>query len=267
MQTVNYSHANALEQNALAHEDTVISCRYELKYRIPEVKARAVAKYIMAYINPDRYSIKCKDYAYPVSSLYFDRENLQLCNETIQGKKNRFKLRIRCYDDDVDTLCFFEIKRRINDVIHKDRARLSKKLLQIAVHENYMHASLCKREQDTLKQFQFYLQILRARPIVLVRYMRQAFEENAVNRVRLTFDRQLSFKAVDQTEITLNGAGWQAVPIDFVILEIKFTSKYPLWLSRMVKIFDLNQSAMSKYVSSVKQFCSLGFCAPKCLVR
>ncbi|MBN1804211.1 MAG: polyphosphate polymerase domain-containing protein [Sedimentisphaerales bacterium] len=263
---MNNRHANAIEQNDFAQEDTVISCRYELKYRIPETKARAVTKYIMAYINPDRYSIKCADYAYPVSSLYFDSENLHLCNETIQGRKNRFKLRIRCYDDDIESPCFFEIKRRINNIIHKDRARLSKQLVQKTVHENYVQNSLCKREQDTLRQFQFYLQILRGRPIVLIRYMRQAFEENAVNRVRITFDRELSFKAVSRPEVTLNGTGWQPVPIDFVILEIKFTSKYPLWLSTMVKIFDLEQSAMSKYVSSVQQSCMLGFCAPECLI-
>jgi SPX domain protein involved in polyphosphate accumulation len=264
---MNGRHANAIEQNGFAQEDTVLSCRRELKYRITEVKARTGARYIMAYIKPDRYSIKCKDYAYPISSLYFDSDNLHLCNETIQGKKNRFKLRIRCYDEDIESPCFFEIKRRINNIILKDRAKLSKKLLQKAVHENYVQTSLCKREQDTLRQFQFYLQILRARPIIIVRYMRQAFEENAVNRVRITFDRRLSFNAANHTEITLNGTGWQDVPINFVILEIKFTNKYPLWLSKMVKIFDLNQSAMSKYVSSVEQFYRLGFYAPEFLIR
>lgn len=264
---MNDSHANALEQNDFAQEDTVISCRHELKYRISEAKAQAIAKYIIDYINPDRYSIRCDDYAYPVSSLYFDSDGLHLCNETIQDRKNRFKLRIRCYDDDTESPCFFEIKRRIDDIIHKDRARLSKKCLRDAVYKNLIPDSLYKKEQGILRQFQFYLRTVQAHPIVMVRYMRQAFEGEAVNRVRITFDRRLSFKTVDHAEVTLNGTGWHIVPMDFVILEIKFTNKYPLWLSRMVKIFDLNRSAMSKYVSCVKQFCRLGFCTPECLIR
>jgi SPX domain protein involved in polyphosphate accumulation len=257
---------DAVKQNKLAHDDTIISCRHELKYRISEVKARTVAKYIMSYIEPDQYSIRCDDYAYPVSSLYLDSEKLHLCKETIQGKKNRFKLRVRCYDDELDGPCFFEIKRRINNIIHKDRARIPKVLLSKAIQNNFTLNTLCQKEQDTLRQFQFYLQVIRGRPIALVRYMRQAFEDTAVNRVRITFDRQLSFKVVDKPIVTLNGKGWHRVSMDFVILEIKFTNKYPLWLSTMVKMFDLKQSAMSKYVSSVKQSCKLGFCAPECMV-
>ncbi len=241
------------------YEDKVISCRHEMKYRIRETKARAIFQYLKAYIEPDKYSLNCPDHAYPISSLYFDSENLHLCNETIQGRKNRFKLRVRCYEDDIGSPCFFEIKRRIDNIILKDRAPLSKGEILKVTQRNYMPPSFFKKGKEILKQFQFYLQILRARPIVLVRYMRQAFEENASNRVRITMDRQLSFKAVNHPEVVLNGSGWNDVPMDFVILEIKFTSRYPLWLSNMVKIFNLKQTAMSKYVSCVRQSCRLGF--------
>ncbi|HOM77439.1 MAG TPA: hypothetical protein PLE88_13075, partial [Anaerohalosphaeraceae bacterium] len=33
--------------------DTTLLCRYELKYRIPETKARAIAQYVSAFIHPD----------------------------------------------------------------------------------------------------------------------------------------------------------------------------------------------------------------------
>ena len=244
----------------------MLFCRYELKYRIRETKARAIAQYIQSYISPDAYARKQCGHEYPISSLYFDSDNLHLCNETMQGKKNRFKLRIRCYDDNPESICFFEIKRRINSVIFKSRARIPKVHLLDAIRGNRVGSGLYKKDRETLDQFNFYLQSLRANPVLSVRYMRQAYEGDSSNRVRITFDRELAFKAVDTPVVSINGQGWHTIPMDFVILEIKFTDRYPFWLTDMVKIFDLKQTAMSKYVSSVKQSCNMGFCAPTCLM-
>jgi SPX domain protein involved in polyphosphate accumulation len=241
-------------------KDSMLSRRYELKYRIPESKARAIERYVQPYIAADQYSRKCPDYQYPISSLYFDSNELHLCRETIEKKVNRFKLRVRCYDDNPETPCFFEIKRRLNMVILKDRARVPKTSFSDIIQAHRIPEDLHKKDIEVLHQFLLYVQILQARPVVLVRYMRQAFEDDSCNRVRITFDRKLSFKAVDHPVITVNGSGWQRIPMDFVILEIKFNNQYPAWLSDMVKIFDLKQTAMSKYVSSVKESCSMGFC-------
>ncbi|RKY10449.1 MAG: hypothetical protein DRP56_00935 [Planctomycetota bacterium] len=246
--------------------DTSFFCRYELKYRIRETKARAIAQYIQSYIPPDGYARKCPGHEYPIASLYFDSDNLHLCNETLNGRKNRFKLRIRCYDDNPESMCFFEIKRRINTVILKDRARIPKPQIANALEGSGISASLYKKDKKAIDQFRFYLKTLCARPVVLVRYKRQAYEGNSSNRVRITFDRELAFKTVNTPVVSVSGSGWHPVPMDFIILEIKFTDRYPFWLTDMVKIFDLKQTAMSKYVSSVKQSCNMGFCAPTCLM-
>ncbi|MHC4237351.1 MAG: VTC domain-containing protein [Planctomycetota bacterium] len=241
-------------------------CRYEMKYRIRETKARAIAQYIQSYISADKYARKRPGHEYPISSLYFDSDNLHLCNETIQGKKNRFKLRIRCYDDNPESFCFFEIKRRVNNIIIKDRARIPKTQIEDALQGRNPSISLYKKDVKILDQFRFYTRTLCARPVVMVRYQRQAYEGDSSNRVRITFDRQLNFKAVDTPWVSIIGSGWCDVPMDFVILEIKFTERYPYWLTDMVKIFDLKQTAMSKYVSTVKQSCHMGYCAPTCLI-
>jgi SPX domain protein involved in polyphosphate accumulation len=244
--------------------DPLLSCRYELKYRIRETKARAIAQYIQSYISADKYARKRPGHEYPISSLYFDSNDLYLCKETMQGKKNRFKLRIRCYDGDPESMCFFEIKRRANNVILKDRARLPKVEIENALRGSRLSTSLYKKDEIVLNQFRFYNRVLYARPVVMVRYQRQAYEDDSRNRVRITFDRKLSYKAVQTPSVSTDGSGWSEVPMDFVILEIKFTDRYPFWLTDMVKMFDLKQTAMSKYVSSVKQSCHMGHCAAIC---
>jgi hypothetical protein len=99
-------------------------CRYELKYRISESKAAAIAQFIRPYVRLDHYCKLQPKGSYPVASLYLDSKGLQLCRESMEGRKNRFKLRIRSYTDQSNYPCFFEIKRRANAIIIKDRARV-----------------------------------------------------------------------------------------------------------------------------------------------
>jgi len=244
------------------HKDTTLACRYELKYRIPEAKARAIAEYIKPYIHLDRYARLRPRGEYPVVSLYLDSEGFRLARETLEGKKNRFKLRIRAYSDNPESPRFFEIKRRINNVIIKSRARVRYEDVGRILQTGRMPSDY-KTDEKALRQFLLYTRYINARPIVLVRYMRQAFEGDSDNRVRVTFDRQLCHLATQQPEVRLNSSGWQPARLGFVVLEIKFTAKYPVWLSKMVKVFDLKQSAMSKYASSVRKSCHMGFCAPQ----
>ena len=246
--------------------DNMFSCRYELKYRISEARARALAQFIKPYLHRDRYAKLQVDGTYPIVSLYFDSDTFNLARETIEGKKNRFKLRIRSYSDDEQAPRFFEIKRRIDRIILKSRARVRQKDVEaLATRKSLILPADCSDEK-TLRQFQLYMHSLNAKPLVRVRYMREAFEGDSDNRVRITFDRRLSYKITRDPEVIFAGNGWRRVAMEFVILEIKFTARYPAWLSQMVKTFDLKQTAMSKYVESVKQSCSMGFCSPRIMV-
>jgi len=241
----------------------MLSCRYELKYRITEAKARALAAYVREYLPQDRYAQLRPEGQYPITSLYLDSNQLTLCRETLEKKKNRFKLRVRGYSDSPETPVFFEIKRRINNVIVKSRARAMHEHVPLVLAGRELPPVKFKTDLDALRQFQFYSRLLNVRPIVLVRYMREAYEGQGDNRVRVTFDRKLCYCATTEPRVRLGGPGWHPVPLDFVILEIKFTSRFPAWLSTMVQAFSLDWSAMSKYASCVRQSVMTGFSAPQ----
>ncbi len=242
--------------------DNFLSCRFELKYRISESKAAAVEQFVRSYLHLDRYSQIRTGYAYPIISLYMDSANLNLCRETLTGKKSRFKLRIRSYSDDLDKPRFFEIKRRVNNVIIKSRVRVMDNEVASVIMGHPLPPREYKNDENVLRQFQLYMNTINARPMVLIRYIRKAYESDSDNRVRVTFDRQLCYNVTQEPKVRFNCTGWQKHPLESVILEIKFTSRYPAWLSRMVKCFNLQQQSMSKYASSVKHSCSMGFCAP-----
>jgi len=245
--------------------DRTLGCRNEMKYLISESKAQAIAQFIKPYIQLDRYCKLQRGDAYPIVSLYLDSENLLLARESMTGQKNRFKLRIRGYTDDPDYPRFFEIKRRMNTIIIKNRTRV----MHPDTATVLAGLSLPRRDysvnEETLKQFQFYMKSINAQPTILVRYMRQAFEGTSENRVRVTLDRELCYKVTKEPEIKINGRGWQhhSYTLSRVILEVKFTDRYPAWLNRMVKYFDLRQESISKYATSILQSRMLGFCAPQ----
>jgi len=118
---------------------------------------------------------------------------------------------------------------------------------------------------DTINQFQLYMKNIGAKPTVLIRYMRQAFEGNSENKVRVTFDRELAYCVTNRPEVRLAGRGWQRNPftLNGVILEIKFTNNYPAWLSQMIKCFNLQARSISKFGSSITDSRLLEFYVPQ----
>src|SRR5437879_7575498 len=101
--------------------DRMQTQRFELKYLIPEATALLVRDFVRSYLGMDEFSVGRPDYSYPVHSLYLDSDDLKFYWKTINGDKNRFKLRLRFYNDNIDTPVFFEIKRRMNNCILKQR--------------------------------------------------------------------------------------------------------------------------------------------------
>src|SRR4051812_45650657 len=109
------------------HFDT---SRYELKYLIDDRHARGVRDFIRPYVQRDRYALPHMAYSYPIYSIYLDAPGMMLYRATTDGHKNRYKLRVRYYDQDPKTPVFFEIKRRVGDVIIKERVAARKACVQ-----------------------------------------------------------------------------------------------------------------------------------------
>lgn len=245
--------------------DRTLACRYELKYHITETQAEAISEFVRPFVQLDRYCKLQPSRDYPIVSLYLDSGELLLCRESLAGCKNRFKLRIRSYTDEPEYPRFFEIKRRVNTVIMKSRARVMDSDVETLLAGLPLPPQNYTADVDAINQFQLYASNIRARPTVLVRYVRQAYEGYDRNRVRVTFDRGLAYNITNKAQVRLGGRGWQRNPftVGGVILEIKFTDRYPPWLGRLVRQFGLRARSISKYASSLQDSSSLKFCAPE----
>lgn len=230
--------------------------RFELKYRISEPKAQQIRFFVQNYLACDSYGVTQPDLSYSVNSLYIDSPSLKTYQDTINGDLNRFKLRIRYYDYD-DTPVFFEIKRRHNKVIMKKRAQVHrwavKDILsgQIPTSDHLVNDSA--EDYRTIEEFSYLQNLLIAKPSLHVSYLREAYELEHSNAVRVTFDRNVRSNPDVDIQFMENRPGDFSVFGDTVILELKFTNTFPNWLQEMTQLFHLRQESAAKYVDSINE--------------
>src|ERR1700691_1868169 len=102
------------------------SSRFELKYIIEDARAVAVADFVSAALRPSVHTRSGPIRGHPVISLYLDSPDFFFFKQAYNGHKNRMKLRIRFYDDEWKRPAFLEVKRRVSEVICKDRAMMTR---------------------------------------------------------------------------------------------------------------------------------------------
>src|SRR5947207_5539964 len=101
--------------------------RFERKYVVTESAADAIRRFVSTRLEPDMYMAGKGPTGYRIYSLYFDTIGRALYRQTLEGHKNRYKLRIRFYDELASSPAFLEIKKRTTETIHKLRAAVSKR--------------------------------------------------------------------------------------------------------------------------------------------
>lgn len=234
--------------------DKVQRQRFEYKYRITESKAQQIRFHIQSFLELDEFGATQPDRSYTVNSLYLDSPNMHTYNTTINGDRNRFKLRVRYYDSE-ETPIFFEIKRRFNKVIRKDRARVKHSAFQAVINGEIPRMEhLVNKTTDqieALKSFSYLMNQLNASPKMKVSYRREAYELADSNAVRVTFDRHVYGSPYTSTNLFKKDYRKVSVFGNQVILEIKFTDRYPIWLNELIQRFHLRQTSAAKYVDSI----------------
>ncbi len=233
------------------------SSRFELKYVIDEQRACAVRDYVRGYLEPDEHSQDDATCSYPVYSLYLDTPSLVLYRQTIQGLKNRFKLRIRFYDDRPASPAFLEIKQRLTDTIRKERAALCKEaVFRLLDGERPSPSDLIRfngngSDSAALERFCNLSEKIGAMGATYVCYDREAYVSPESDNLRVTFDRRLRAEAFGGPVLLSPPAQGMPVRVGGVVLEIKFVDRSPRWIQDMSGALDLRRCSMAKYVHCV----------------
>jgi hypothetical protein len=229
--------------------------RFELKYHLSEEMALKIRDFARCYIGLDEYSTGKPNFSYPVHSLYLDSNALTTYWDTINGAKNRFKLRIRYYDSSPGSPVFFEVKRRMDHCILKQRGGVRNDTVRWLLsghHPEQGHLlSKSPKQLIALQRFCQLMQEVQATPKVHIAYEREAYVSDD-DRYRVTFDRNIRAEANLEGTIKTQMKNPGYVYQDRVILELKFTDRFPNWYRHLVEAFGLMQCGAAKYAEGVQ---------------
>lgn len=234
--------------------------RCELKYLVSERIAQAVRDAAAPHIQPDEHSVTQPHDGYPVCSLYLDSPDWLLFRHTTEGRQQRFKLRVRLYDDQPNSPVFCEIKHRHGQGIVKQRvlvprAAADEALLGRVRGYSELLSSGCVNDTDCADVWREFWRLrdqINAVGRLYVIYKREAYVGRHESQVRVTFDRQLvgsPFRVGEPLQMPTTGA---APPFRGVVLELKFDARFPHWMHQIVQRFQLERASMPKYVECVR---------------
>jgi VTC domain len=236
-------------------EDRLQLQRLELKYIIREEAAVQVREFVRSYLEIDEYGATRPNLSYPVHSLYLDSDDLELYWNTINGNKNRYKLRLRFYENLPSAPVYFEIKRRVNDAILKQRGGVRREAVGwiLAGHlpEPCQLISDDPRPLAALERFSQLMNLHHAKPKAHVAYQREAWVSVHNNNVRVTLDRQVLCDPEPTARLTTEMTNPVVVFGSSVVLELKFTGRFPDWFRELVRVFNLVQCSAAKYADGV----------------
>lgn len=239
----------------MSQEHRLQQQRFELKYLIDESLAPGIRDFVSSYLELDDYAVGRPNLSYPVHSIYLDSDELMTHQATINGTKNRFKIRLRYYDDKPNTPVFFEVKARVDNCILKQRCGVKRESVPLLaagqLPELDQLFSKEPRHLAAIQRFNLLVQRLCARPKVHNCYLREAWVSPEGNSVRVTFDRQVLIEPYFETVPIISLVSPVQVNAEHTILELKFTTRFPNWLREMVRQFNLMQWSSAKYSEGI----------------
>src|SRR6185369_4472668 len=187
--------------------DTLHFERYEWKYAVPEDRSEEIRRFIRPYVALDPHAAHAPDARYTIYNLYLDTPNLDLYNACVRDAVDRYKLRIRWYDAAAKGPFFFEVKRKIRDVIVKDRARVTLDDFKALLRGETMSITEAP-SLDHLTGFRARTSLIGAVPAMLTRYTREPYESVFGEYARITLDRAMCWQPAQGYELPGNPRAW-----------------------------------------------------------
>lgn len=236
--------------------------RYESKYIVPQTLVPEIRRFIMPFCQPDPYAAGTPP-EYTITTLQLDDPYYSLHRAKEHESLNRFKLRVRTYGRIGSAPVFTEVKTKFGATIHKYRASFPFDLWceELVTGSRLPRCFRSLRQEIDFLQFKRLVLEMGARPVLLVRYIRESYVGTVDRYARVTFDRRLEYQMTDSwTDFGVHGT-WrgmdsssaQGFGLSFsgVVLEVKTLSHAPVWVMDLVERFQLRKCGNCKYSTAL----------------
>lgn len=214
--------------------------RYELKYLLTAEQYAAVKKEIESRLVPDAFGKNV------IQSLYYDTPDYRLIRESIEKPVFKEKLRLRCYNLNVnDKDVYLEMKRKYDGVVYKRRISCKESEAD-SLFSGKVFSSQIGKELSYFINFYGDL-----RPKILILYDREAFFDRGGD-LRVTFDKNIRYRT-DNLNFHSSLDGERLLQDGFVLMELKTGTALPLWLCDLLDKESIRKTSFSKYGTAYKR--------------
>ncbi len=220
--------------------------RKEHKFFISEIQKDTLLYRLNIIMQRDEFG---DNGAYTVTSLYFDDYKKSSLFTKISGENERFKWRIRFYDENKEEF-FLERKEKLGSLVYKKRVLLSKKECENALY----NPSDWEDDGNSLKKL-FFTMLSNGliNPSVVVRYNRIAFVEKTTN-TRICFDMQLSSGYANFDILNDDIVYIPCLEKGVNILEVKYDDILPSYIKSVLQCCETSMQSVSKFIICKKYF-------------
>jgi hypothetical protein len=235
--------------------------RFEAKYIIPRRLVEPIKDFIRPYCVMDKHCAASGGQYY-INTLQLDNSRMSLHYAKEWEASHRFKLRVRTYGKPPGKApVFMEIKRKYFERVIKSRACIPFDEWKPGVLEKHVDELNLKsvKEREAFREFVRLTNEIDAKPLVYIRYCREAFTGIFDHYARITFDSQLSYQPV--FDMYNWGGNGRFISMDSgmvrnrressLVLEVKCTEQVPTWMVELVQMFDLVRCGNCKYSTAI----------------
>ena len=235
--------------------------RKEVKYRLTPQQYVRIRGALAGYMTPDKYDT-CA-----INTCYLDTPERYLIEKSLEKPKYKEKLRVRRYGDaqDPSTPTFVEIKKKFKGIVYKRRVCMSARAAEaflagmayeraVTLHPLEDAAAQAESLSPVSRQiareiFAFRRRYGHLEPSMDIRVMRTAWKLTKEGRAETPFDLRLTFDEHMRSRDRFNPrALWEDIADDGeVLMEIKVTGAYPLWLVDILNEVGCKPTSFSKY--------------------
>ena len=254
--------ANTLpERPARILEERVELERHEAKYIIHPSLVPEIREWLRPFCKPDP-NVGCDPPEYLVTTLQLDSDTLALHLAKEREAANRFKLRCRTYGSEPDGPVFLEIKRKIGNMVVKSRVMVPRtawgaNLFRVPIPEGLFTKS---HDVAVFTEFRRLMDVLAARPVMVIRYHRESYFGIRDDYARVTFDCRLCYCPTRCWDLPPTNVRWRIMdsamvfnrPFSAVILEMKTYRNAPVWMADMTERFSLERVGFCKYSAAMR---------------
>lgn len=229
--------------------------RLEFKYILDAKQFKEIRETLCNYVELDKFVSNTRHGFYEVLSLYYDSPRFYSYWEKIDGAKKRRKIRLRTYRTDgvLSPNMFFEIKRKHDSIVLKDRFVLKgndyKNLIERGDFFNSDSMNDSNRK-EILEEFHSVKGRSCISPKILISYNREPYLGKFNKNVRITFD--YAIKAKRGEHLLHDENGFVDLSGTKVIMEIKFKGALPFYIENIIKTYNLERVPYSKYCEGVE---------------